>query len=463
MNSFLNIPISVINKFILKKLTVLIKFASLVCLLSLTYILKSQNIQDSTKIKKWSFHFQSTVIGQYHPPFYAKYSGLNSLNPGTESPVSITTTIFLGTKLWKGAEAYFNPELSGGGGFSMTTGVAGFPNGEVYRVSDPSPHVYIARLFLKQTFPLSDEYEYISDDVNQVATRMPTSFLSLYGGKFSVMDYFDNNQYSHDARTQFYNWALMGNGAWDYPANTRGYNYGVVAELIKPNWALRYAVVLVPTVANGSMMDAYLLHANSEALEFEHKYRLGNKSGTIRLMTYLNQARMGNYRDAIKWGILHHTTPKTDSVRSPGHTKYGFGINIEQSLSKYIGAFMRVGWNDGNNETWAFTEIDNHLSAGFVLDGNRWRRKNDRLGIAQIVDGISKDHRDYLRAGGYGFIIGDGNLNYGLEYITEIYYSFYLKAFKLSLSPDYQFIIHPAYNKDRGPVHAFGLRAHFEI
>jgi high affinity Mn2+ porin len=172
---------------------------------------------------------------------------------------------------------------------------------------------------------------------------------------------------------------------------------------------------------------------------------------------------MGNYHEAVLWGISHHAPPSLDSVRSPGHTKYGFGINIEQSLSKYTGAFMRVGWNDGHNETWAFTEIDRHLSAGLVFDGALWKRNNDKFGIAQIVNGISKEHRDYLKSGGYGLIIGDGNLNYGLEYITEIYYSFYLKAFNLSLSPDCQFIQHPAYNKDRGPVHAFGLRAHFEI
>jgi high affinity Mn2+ porin len=426
--------------------------------------LKAQTVSDSVKNdQSWNFHFQSTIIGQYHPAFQAKYSGQNSLNSKSESPVSMTGTFFFGTRLWKGATAYFNPEISGGSGFSQTRGVAGFPNGEVYRVSDAAPKVYIGRLFVRQLFPLSNEYRYVADNVNHIAQEEPTSYLAVYAGKYSIMDYFDDNRYSHDPRTQFFNWALMGNPAWDYPANTRGYTYGITLELVKPGWALRFATVLVPTTANGWIMDPVVSRSRAEALEFEHKYSLGNQSGTIHLISYLNEARMGNYKQAVSWGIAHDVVPAVDSVQHIGRTKYGLGINVEQSLTKNIGFFLRAGWNDGHNETWVFTEVDRHFSAGLNLNGVLWGRGDDNFGVAQIVNGLSNDHKDYLKAGGYGFIIGDGALTYGFEWISEMYYSFKFPRYGLWFSPDYQFIVDPAYNRDRGPMHALGLRVHVEL
>jgi len=432
-------------------------------IVSALFKIEAQINTDSIKnVQSWNFHFQNTDIFQYHPAFHAKYSGLNSLNPDPEQHLSVTGTLFFGRRLWKGAIAYFNPEISGGSGFSKTTGIAGFPNGEVYRVSDVNPHIYVARLFVTQIFPLSNEYKYVKDDVNQLVQQEPSAYFAIHAGKFSVMDFFDDNQYSHDPRTQFYNWALMGNPAWDYPANTRGYTYGMVFEFVKPLWVLRLSAVMVPTVANGWVMDPDIKRSSAEALEFERQYTIGNRTGRIRLISYLNEARMGNYKDALIWGSNRGVAPEIDSVQSIGRTKYGFGMNIEQPLSKNSGVFIRAGWNDGHNETWVFTEIDNHISAGFMCNGASWNRGEDNIGIAQIVNGLSKDHKDYLEAGGYGFIIGDGALRYGLECITEIFYSFKFPKIGLWITPDYQLIINPAYNQDRGPVHALGLRVHFE-
>ena len=420
---------------------------------------------DTAKTEQsWNFHFQNTEISQYHPAFNAKYTGLNSLDTSYEFPTSVTATLFFGAKLWKGAETYFNPELSGGDGFTKTTGIAGFPNGEVYRVNASTPKPYIARLLLKQIFALSDKYEILPDDLNQLASRLPVSYIAIYAGRFSVMDYFDDNKYSHDPRMQFYNWVLMGNGAWDYPANTRGYTYGITFELVKPQWAIRFCAVMLPLYANGWVMDADIKRSRGEALEFEHKYLIGNQTGIFRIMSYLNEARMGNYQEAINLGILHHVAPVVDSTRSLGRTKYGFGLSIEQPIDKNSGFFIRAGWNDGHNETWVFTEVDSHLSFGFTLNGEIWHRENDNFGIAQIIDGISKYHQQYLEAGGYGFLIGDGHLNYRPEYITETYYSFKLPGYAWWLSPDFQLIINPAYNHDRGPViPALGLRSHIEF
>jgi len=259
--------------------------------------------------------------------------------------------MFFGARLWKGASAYFNPEISGGNGFSKTLGVAGFPNGEVYRVSDVNPKVYIARLFISQIFTLSDHYELVEDGINQLPTRLPDSYLAVIAGKFSIMDFLDNNKFSHDQRSQFYNWALMGYGAWDYPANTRGYTYGVIADLIKPDWSLRLASVMVPTTANGAVMDNKVFRSHSEALELEHKYRIGHQSGTLRIMTFLTHARMGNYLKSIELGEANHRSPAIDSTKTLGRIKYGFGINVEHNFTNNIGSFMRGSWNDGQNET----------------------------------------------------------------------------------------------------------------
>lgn len=420
---------------------------------------------DSLIEQPWNVHYQQTVIGQYHPPFYALYSGTNSLkNNVYEYDPSLSSTLFFGVKLGKRAQVHFDPEVSGGSGFSSITGIAGFPNGEIYRVSSPSPHIYVARLFLRQIVPLSTETgKYNNDAQDQVACNDPLSYIAITAGRFSLMDYFDKNAYSHDPRSQFYNWALMGNGAWDYAANTRGYTYGIAIELIKPRWTLRFASVTVPTVANESVMDPQILHSRADNLEFEYPYKLGSKNGTIRLVSYLNEAHMGNYRKAIEWGIKNDTTPDITKVEAEGRTKLGFGINIEQELSPDIGFFLRTGWNDGQNETWAFTEIDRTFSTGISILGENWKRKDDILGIAVIINGLSAAHRDYLKSGGYGFIIGDGNLNYATENIFECYYSYKLKGYSLWISPDYQFVLYPAYNKDRGPVNIFGIRVHIEL
>jgi high affinity Mn2+ porin len=442
-------------------------FSFLFFLLSFVFLAPvcvGQSSQDTTKKDQfWNFHFQSTVVAQYHPAFPANYSGSNSLDKKAETDISITSTIFFGARLWKGAQAYFNPELSGGNGFSQTTGIAGFPNGEIYRVSDPAPHIYTGRLYLRQLISLSKEPVFKSDDLNQLAGKEPESYISIIAGKFSIVDFFDNNAYSHDPRTQFYNWALMGNGAWDYPANTRGYTYGLVAELVKKIWTIRFGFVMVSTTPNGSKMDFDILRSNSSVVEFDKNYKIGNQSGVIRILGFLTQSKMGNYQDALNWGKAHDTIPLLDSVRETGHTKYGFGFNIEHAINGNVGLFLKGSWNDGHNETWMFTDIDRALSLGVSLNGGLWKRKDDNLGLAFLVNGLSTFHRNFLKAGGYSFIIGDGNLNYAPESIAEVYYSFRFFMKCMWLTPDYQFVINPAYNQDRGPVSIFGLRVHFEI
>ena len=416
--------------------------------------------QDALKQQQTNLHFQQTIITQYKPPFNAPYSGKNSLSTKTETQSSITSTLFGGTRLWKGAEAYFDPEISGGAGLSQTLGIAGFPNGETFRVGGVQNKIYIARLYLKQTFELGTGKDTIDDDINQLARLRSKRYFSLVAGKFGMADFFDNNNFSHDPRTQFMNWALMDNGAWDYPANTRGYVLGLTGELGQPTWTLRLALTMVTTEANQSVWDGKIGQANTQTLEFEKRYTIDGQKGSFRVLTFLNNGKFGNYKLAVE---QNPAAPNVDSTQHYGRHKYGFGINTDQYLSKYFGVFAKASYNDGHTETWFFTEIDRSFSFGGVLKGSSWKRADDEVGLAFIVNGISADHRAYLAAGGYGFIIGDGQLNYSPELITEFYYKINAYQKKVWLSPDYQFIVHPAYNADRGPVNVFGLRAHVEF
>ena len=430
-------------------------------LLPLSLCAKAQTTDTVVKQQRFNLHFQQTVITQHHPGFSAKYTGDNSLSDSAETATSLTTTLYGGARLWKGAEGYFNAEMSGGAGFSKTLGVAGFPNGETFRVGSAEPKIYIARVYLTQRFNFGNQMDTIEDNTNQLAGLRSKRYFSITVGKFGLADFFDGNAYSHDPRTQFMNWSLMSNGAWDYPANTRGYVIGSYFNYHEPSWDLRFAFTMMTTTANGYIWDGNLGKANSQTLEFEKRYTFkGDRAGAFRILGFNNNARMGSYREAI---ALNPAAPDLAPTRMYGHNKLGFAANADQELTKDFGVFAKVSYNDGRNETWVFTEIDRSLSFGGVLNGTRWKRPDDNIGLAFVANGISAAHRDYLAAGGYGFIIGDGALNYHPELIAELYYKINALHNNIFFTPDYQFILHPAYNSDRGPVNVFSLRAHIQF
>jgi len=410
--------------------------------------------------KNWTVHFQQTTIAQADLPFHSPYQGKNSLVSGDSVHYSVTATLFVGRSLWTGGSLYVNPELSGGSGLSGTSGVAGFPNGETYRIGSATPAVELSRLFLRQNFALgaSAETEQCADGENQIAGTIPAHRITVTAGKFSIVDIFDNNRFSHDARTQFMNWALMSAGSWDFPADTRGYTWGIALEYVHPAWSLRGSTVMVPKVANGLAMDPSVTKAHSETFELEIPFALLGGPGTARLEYFHTIAHMGNYHLAT-----YDTSYELDITRTRayGRTKNGLTLNIEQQVGKSLGAFVRAGWSDGKNETWAFTEIDQSLSGGILLENPFGEAPAGAFGTAVAVNGISSEHRDYLAHGGYGFIIGDGRLNYALEVVSETFLRIEVNSF-LALSGDYQFIINPGYNRDRGPVHAFAFRVHIE-
>jgi high affinity Mn2+ porin len=407
----------------------------------------------------WSFHGQLTYQLQGHGAFTAPYSGPNSFQNRRENRGSFTTTLYVGRRLWGGAELYVNPELIAGAGVSKVLGLAGPPNGETYRVDSSQLKLSLGRLFLRQTFGLGGEEIPVEDEENRIAGRVTSRRIVVTGGKFSGTDVFDANAFAHDPRTQFNNWSLWANATWDYPADTRGYTYGVAIEAYRDAWAARVGSFMEPKQANGILFDHDIRRAHGEVLELEHDHKIHGQSGAVRALAFLNHARMGSYRQAI---ALNPEDPDVIATRRPGRRKYGFGLNAEQAITPEVGVFLRAGWNDGKTESWAFTEVEQTVTVGVSSSGKRWGRKRDRLGLAFAVNGINRDHRDYLAAGGVGFMLGDGRLHYKAERIVDAYYSIGIGSVG-SVSLEAQRFNNPAFNRDRGPVTVYGTRLHLEF
>ena len=418
----------------------------------------------------WTFHFQQSMVNQWHGAYHFAYSGPSSLDSNSETRLSMTTTMFIGRRLWKGAVAYFSPEVTAGNGLSFTHGIAGFTNGEIYRVGNPTPTPFIARGYLQQTFDLGGGAEKREDGICQLAGAVPDTRLTINVGKFCLADFFDANTYSHDARTQFLNWALMAQGAWDFPADTRGYTSGIEVELVHPTWSLLYAFVQMSKMANALDMDWNLAKSNGQVIEFDHKLNLvGSRPGAIRANVFMNSSMAPKYADVVKQlkagddTDLAAVCASTKAGTTYGGLKYGFGINFEQEIAEGMGLFSRYSWNDGKTASWEFTDIDRSFQVGLSCAGSKWQRPTDVVGIAEVINGISKDHQDFLAAGGYTFIIGDGHLNYANEIITEAYYKIKIQKY-VAVSLDYQLVFNPGYNRDRqGPISVPGLRVHVEF
>jgi high affinity Mn2+ porin len=357
-------------------------------------------------------------------------------------------------------DGYLDVEMARGRGISRASGLAGVTNGDVLRqgTADLGNGPYVARAFLRYTVGRGSEVDTVSPATDQLAGPVLRHRVEITAGKFAVSDLFDLNRYANSTRTQFLNWGLFQNTAWDFAADTRGYSNGVALSWITPLGAVRVGSFQMPRQANGNAFDSDLRRARGDNVELTLNALPAD--GVVRVLGYVNHARMGDYRAALATADAGRARPDIVADDAPGRVKRGIGVNVEQPIADggETGAFLRWGWNDGATESFAFTEVEGHLSGGVQLAGTHWRRSADRLGIAALRHTIGSAHRDYLAAGGSGFLLGDGSLTYGPETFVESYYRTQLGAF-LSLSPDVQYVRNPGYNRDRGPAWIATLRA----
>jgi len=412
---------------------------------------------------------QYTFVYQWQSALKSPYQGVHSLNPEGDQQPTHTIGFYTGWAPIEWGQLYLDVEKFMGAGVSGGAGLGGLTNGDVIRSGSEQlkKEFYIARLYARFMLPLGGDAARVERGQDQIAGTEAAHRVELKVGRLSVADDFDHNRYAGAARTQFMNWSLWQNTAWDYAANTRGYTDGFVLGLISPQWSLKYGLYRVTTVANGQTLET-LSNARGQNLELTVSPAA---SGTVvRLLAFLNNARLGDYAQAVAIAAANGTVPDIAADAQSGRHKVGTGFNLEQPLADEgnTGVFLRLGWNDARTEDFMFTEVDRVASFGGQLSGVRWRRSEDCFGLGLAVEGLSDPHSSYLAAGGSGFLLGDGRLNYGHEQILEAYYraqwSWTLgpAPVRLQLSPDFQYIDNPAFNRDRGPVRFYAVRLHLE-
>ncbi len=411
---------------------------------------------------------QANVIFQGRIPFHSLYEGPNSFRNSAEYKTSMVGTFYTALRRNRSVryntDFIFDMESAAGRGLSQALGLAGFTNLDVVRNPTLGATPYIARYQIHQVFGLTDKTTSQEPNFFAPASTVPERRIEFRIGKMTLPDFFDVNSVGSDSHLQFMNWTTDNNGAWDYAADTRGYTVGGLAEYDDRTWSLRYGIFAMPVVANGIDLDWAFSRANGQNIEFELRHGwVSQRKGVSRLLFYGNHAHMGVYREAVQ-AFLTGTdpTPTITAHEHFGALKYGIGYNTEQEVTANLSVFGRFGWNEGQHESFAYTEVDQTVSAGAEYFGSAWDRPNDKVAIAVVSNAIKRDHQNYLRLGGLGFLLGDGNLNYGRENIVESYYT--LHAWKgMFYSVDVQHIDDPGYNRDRGPAWVGSVRTHVDF
>ncbi len=412
----------------------------------------------------YEFGFQATLIDQNLFKFHSLYSGPNSLLSRNENEKSDTYTLYAGVRLRKGVEVYVNPEMARGNGIGEALGLAGYTNGDVIRNPALGMDPYMARYMVRFILAAGHGTEKVAESENQIAGTRPTHRLVFTAGKLAATDIFDLNSYANSTRTQFMNWSLINNGAYDYAADTRGYTNGAALEWVTPKFAVRIGRFAMPLTANGPDLAENISKTYGDQVEIEVHPHFSAKldSAVVRALAYRNVADMGSYR--LTLAMAGPQLPDITRSRQPGRVKYGFGLNMEQALGDGgdTGIFSRIGWNDGATETYAYTEVDRTFCLGAQFSGARWKHRQDKAAIALVQNDLSAAHRDYIAAGGLGFLLGDGRLNYAPERIIEAYWAHQVTR-TLAYTLDWQTIANPGYNADRGPLSVLSFRVHLEM
>jgi high affinity Mn2+ porin len=406
----------------------------------------------------WNIHGQATFIEQGYFRFRSPYEGTNSLSGTSQMKNTESATAFLGVRLWRDAELYFNPEIDQGFGLNTTHGVSAFPNGEAQKASFPAPRFVVDRLLLHQTFGLGGEKETITDGPNRLGGNLDVSRITVVAGRLAVTDFFDVNAYANDPRTNFLNWNTYGAGAFDWTMDQLSWTWGALADLNQKDWAFRVGYFLLPVVSSNNSFDMHVPERGEYTAEVEWRYSLLSLPGKLRLFGWVNHGTMGGYADAVALPLSSPNYPDITLTRQV-RTNPGVVFNIEQAITDNLGLFSRTSWSPGRVEILGGTDCSESLSLGGALKGTWWGRTNDNVGVGTVVGGLSSVARTYFAAGGLGILIGDGHLNYHEEKALEAYYAYALRRWAM-LSIDYQLIVNPGYNADRGPVSVYAVRVH---
>ncbi len=418
-------------------------------------------------------HGQTTYINQRYNSFNSPYQGMNSLLPDKSMSYTWSGTLFLGARLFENTDIYFNPEVVSGVPFSGLTGLGGPTNGEATRAQGAQAHFYSARAFLRQTINQDGSKIELKNDANQITQTVSSNRFVVTAGQFSTLDIFDDSKYAKDPRVQFMNWGNMTYLAYDYAADARGYSWGLAGEWYRDNWVFRASRMLTPKNPNGRDLNWQIFNSYGDQLEVERQHSIADLPGKVSVLAYRNRMVMARYTDATNYLIANNAqgTQAIFNVRNGAQIKAGVGINAEQALTHDLGIYMRAFTSDGHTETMAFAEADQSLSVGMGINGERWGRAKDTVGISAMLNGISSNRRAYLQAGGISNFVGDTplpyagptqSLSYKPEQISELYYNaLIIKNVLLGLN--YQHVINPAYNAARGPVNVLSFRVHAEF
>lgn len=408
----------------------------------------------------WAVHFQATDILQYYPAFHSAFQGANSFKPQATWGNTVDATLYAGVKPWSGGEVWGNLEMYQGYAPNNTLGAAGYVNGDGAKVGRAHFYARIARLFVRQTFDLGGEADDQEADLNMLAAHRTRDRVVITAGKLNATDIFDANKYAHDPRHDFLNWSLITTGSYDYAADAWGYTYGAAAEWYRGDWTWRAGVFDLSIVPNNATLTSDFSQFQLVG-EAERRFTFDGRPGAIRLAGFMTRGRMGRYDDAADLARATGQPADTALVRRY-RSRPGVYFNMEQEVADGVGVFARLGWSDGAFESYEYTDIDRTAQVGISVSGNRWGRKDDTLGAAVVANGLSAAGHRYLDAGGLGILIGDGRLPHaGAEQILEAYYSLAILK-DVTFSLDNQFLNHPAYNHDRGPVNVISFRLHLQ-
>lgn len=418
----------------------------------------------------WRVHGDFDLIGQYHGTFNSLYQstpdqGGNSFTSAAEGSQTQVVGLNLGYRLDASNEFWARAESIRGVPLSDAGGLAGLTNNDLQRVITQDWTLYLAQAYWRHKADLGGGSATLDEAPMQFGESAGGRRMTWTFGKQDLLAIYDYNTYAHKGQSGFLNWALMTSSAFDFAADARGYTIGITGDLAWDDYSVRFGRYMMPVLPNQLDLDyeGWWKDRVAYNLEFEKRW----ETGAARLTMFMNRMRAATFDSTSN-------IPSIDSGFGEGsanprieRTKTGVGLNLEQAISSHVGVFARAMTTQGDTETMAFTEADASVSAGVVGQGGAWGRPVDAAGLAFSNQYASGARQAYLQQGLYALFIGDGpnpygTVPYGPEQIIEAYYLIgWTRNTHLTL--DWQHIVNPAYNPDRGPIDVWGLRIHTEF